>query len=134
MSKLNTLVDYVDKRLDEYKITESLREIQDFADILSNWYVRRGRERYWTSDMTEGKIVAYTTLYTVLVTLSKVIASYTLFMVESIYQNLVPNFFKDAPESVHLCKFHKADIKNRQPLDSLYILTEKKVNDKDILG
>lgn len=164
LSNLNTLVDYVDKCLDEYKITESSRAIQDFADILSNWYVRRGRERYWGSDMTDDKIAAYTTLYTVLVTLSKVIAPYTPFMAESIYQNLVPSFFKDAPESVHLCKFpeadmsmvdkkleedmafvlqavvlgraarNKANIKNRQPLDSLYILTDKTVNDKGIIS
>ncbi len=164
LSNLNTLVDYVDKCLDDYKITESSRAIQDFVDILSNWYVRRGRERYWGSDMTDDKIAAYTTLYTVLVTLAKVIAPYTPFMAESIYQNLVPAFFKDAPESVHLCKFpeadmsmvdkkleedmafvlqavvlgraarNKANIKNRQPLESLYILTEKTVNDKGIIS
>lgn len=114
--------------------------------------------------MTDDKIAAYTTLYTVLVTLAKVIAPYTPFMAESIYQNLVPAFFKDAPESVHLCKFpeadmsmvdkkleedmafvlqavvlgraarNKANIKNRQPLESLYILTEKTVNDKGIIS
>ena len=164
LSNLNTLVDYVDKCLDEYKITESSRAIQDFTDNLSNWYVRRGRERYWGSDMTDDKIAAYTTLYTVLVTLSKLIAPYTPFMAESIYQNLAPDFFKDAPESVHLCKFpeadmsmvdkkleddmafvlqavvlgraarNKANIKNRQPLDSLFILTDKSVNDKDIIS
>ncbi|MDE5990842.1 MAG: isoleucine--tRNA ligase, partial [Clostridia bacterium] len=161
LSNLNTLVDYVDKCLDAYKITESARAIQDFADILSNWYVRRGRERYWASDMNDDKIAAYTTLYTVLVTLAKITAPYTPFMSESIYQNLVVNFFKDAPESVHLCEFptadmsmvdkkleadmdfvlqavvlgrsarNKANIKNRQPLGNLYILTDKKVNDKN---
>ncbi|MDE6758177.1 MAG: isoleucine--tRNA ligase [Clostridia bacterium] len=164
LSNLNTLVDYVDKCLDAYKITESARAIQDFADILSNWYVRRGRERYWASDMNDDKIAAYTTLYTVLVTLAKITAPYTPFMSESIYQNLVVNFFKDAPESVHLCEFptadmsmvdkkleadmdfvlqavvlgrsarNKANIKNRQPLGNLYILTDKKVNDKNILS
>jgi isoleucyl-tRNA synthetase len=164
LSNLNTLVDYVDKCLDTYKITESARAIQDFADILSNWYVRRGRERYWASDMNDDKIAAYTTLYTVLVTLAKITAPYTPFMAESIYQNLVVNFFKDAPESVHLCEFpvadmsmvdknleadmdfvlqavvlgrsarNKANIKNRQPLGNLYILTDKKVNDKNILS
>ena len=164
LSNLNTLVDYVDKCLDAYKITESSRAIQDFADILSNWYVRRGRERYWASDMNDDKIAAYTTLYTVLVTLAKITAPYTPFMAESIYQNLVVNFFKDAPESVHLCDFptadmsmvdknleadmdfvlqavvlgrsarNKANIKNRQPLGNLYILTDKKVNDVNILS
>ncbi len=164
LSNLNTLVDYVDKCLDAYKITESSRAIQDFVDILSNWYVRRGRERYWASDMNDDKIAAYTTLYTVLVTLAKITAPYVPFMAESIYQNLVTGFFKDAPESVHLCDFpqadksmvdknleedmnyvlqavvlgraarNKANIKNRQPLSNLYILTDKKVNDANILN
>lgn len=163
LSNLNTLVDYVDKCLDAYKITESARAIQDFADVLSNWYVRRGRERYWASDMNDDKIAAYTTLYTVLVTLAKTIAPFVPFMAESIYRNLVVNFFPNAPESVHLCDFptadmsmvdkkleedmdfvlqavalgraarNKANIKNRQPLESLYILTDRKIHDKKML-
>ena len=109
LSKLNTLVRDVDEKLAAYNITDSAREIQDFSDVLSNWYVRRGRERYWGGEMTEDKAAAYTTLYTVLVTLSKVLAPYTPFMAEMMYQNLVPAFYKDAPESVHLCSFPAAD-------------------------
>ena len=154
LSSLNALVKYVDECLEEYKITESSRRIQEFVDTLSNWYVRRGRERYWGSEMTEDKIAAYTTLYTVLVTLSKLIAPYTPFMAESIYQNLVRNVDKSAPKSVHLCDFptydealidesldngmdyllklvalgraarNKANIKNRQPLQKMYVRAE----------
>ena len=109
LSKLNTLVRDVDEKLAAYNITDSAREIQDFSDVLSNWYVRRGRDRYWGGEMTEDKAAAYTTLYTVLVTLSKVLAPYTPFMAEMMYQNLVPAFYKDAPESVHLCSFPAAD-------------------------
>ncbi len=109
LSKLNTLVKNVDAMLAKYNITDSARAIQDFSDVLSNWYVRRGRERYWGSDMTEDKAAAYTTLYTVLVTLAKVIAPYTPFMAEMMYRNLVPQFRPDAPESVHLCDFPAAD-------------------------
>ena len=109
LSRLNTLVKDVDEKLAQYNITDSAREIQDFTDVLSNWYVRRGRERYWGSKMTEDKAAAYTTLYTVLVTLAKVIAPYTPFMAEMMYQNLVPQFYADAPESVHLCRFPAAD-------------------------
>ncbi len=109
LSKLNTLVKNVDEMLAEYNITDSARAIQDFSDVLSNWYVRRGRDRYWGSEMTEDKAAAYTTLYTVLVTLAKVIAPYTPFMAEMMYQNLVPAFYPSAPESVHLCDFPAAD-------------------------
>ena len=109
LSKLNTLVKDVDAKLAAYNITDSAREIQDFSDVLSNWYVRRGRERYWGSTMTEDKAAAYTTLYTVLVTLAKVIAPYTPFMAEMMYRNLVPAFYPEAPESVHLCNFPAAD-------------------------
>ncbi len=109
LSRLNTLVKDVDAKLAVYNITDSAREIQDFSDVLSNWYVRRGRERYWGSTMTEDKAAAYTTLYTVLTTLSKVIAPYTPFMAEMMYCNLVPQFYPDAPESVHLCRFPAAD-------------------------
>ena len=109
LSKLNTLVRNVDQMLAAYNITDSARAIQDFSDVLSNWYVRRGRDRYWGSDMTEDKAAAYTTLYTVLVTLAKVAAPYTPFMAEMMYQNLVPAFFPSAPQSVHLCDFPAAD-------------------------
>lgn len=109
LSKLNSLVKLVDEHLARYEITESSRAIQDFADVLSNWYVRRCRERYWGSDMTEDKAAAYTTLYTVLVTLAKVTAPYTPFVAEMMYSNLVPAFYKDAPVSVHLCSFPEAD-------------------------
>ena len=110
LSKLNTLVKETDEMLAQYNITDSARAIQDFVDELSNWYVRRGRDRYWGAEMTEDKAAAYTTLYTVLVTLSKLIAPYTPFMAEMIYQNLVPAFFPEAPVSVHLCDYPVADM------------------------
>ncbi|MDD4839445.1 MAG: isoleucine--tRNA ligase [Clostridia bacterium] len=149
LSELNTLVDFVDKGLNEYKITETSRKIGVFVDELSNWYVRRSRERFWGSDMTANKAAAYTTLYTVLSTLSKVIAPFTPFVAENIYQNLVANFDDKASQSVHLSSFpicdekyvdkflergmedvlkvvvlgrsarSKANLKNRQPLRTL---------------
>ncbi len=161
LSKLNTLIKDVDEGLNEYKIFETSRELQAFADDLSNWYIRRGRERYWGKDMTDDKAAAYTTLYTVLLTLAKLSAPYVPFMAESIYQNLVPAFYKDAPKSVHLCSFPVADekmidkkleddmsvvseivvlgraarnsanVKNRQPLSKLYVTTERKVDLND---
>ena len=109
LSRLNTLVKYVDEWLAAYNITDSARTIQEFVDDLSNWYVRRGRDRYWGSEMTEDKAAAYTTLYTVLVTLAKLLAPYTPFMAEMMYRNLVPAFYPEAPESVHLCDFPAAD-------------------------
>ncbi len=109
LSKLNTLVKDVDGMLAAYNITDSARAIQDFSDVLSNWYVRRGRDRYWGDRMTEDKAAAYTTLYHVLVTLAKLTAPYTPFMAEMMYQNLVPAFFPQEPESVHLCAFPKAE-------------------------
>ena len=109
LSKLNSLAAFVDESLEKYEIFESARALQEFADVLSNWYVRRGRDRYWGADMTEDKAAAYTTLYTVLVTLAKLTAPYTPFMAEMIYRNLVPRFFADQPASVHLCGFPKAD-------------------------
>lgn len=157
LSKLNTLVKDVDRMLAEYNITDSAREIQDFADVLSNWYVRRGRERYWGSEMTEDKAAAYTTLYHVLTTLAKVIAPYTPFMAEMIYRNLVPAFYPEAPISVHLCDFPVCDevaidlelekgmndvldvvvlgraarnsgaLKNRQPLAEMIVVSEKQL-------
>lgn len=157
LSRLNTLIKTVNDGLEEYKIFETARAIESFVDELSNWYVRRGRERYWGSDMTDDKAAAYTTLWYVLVTLSKLLAPYTPFMAESIYRNLVPQFFANAPESVHLCDFPVADgsyidaeledgmadvlkivllgrsarnasnVKNRQPLGKLYVATDKSV-------
>ncbi len=151
LSGLNTLVDYVDKCLSDYKITESARAIQEYTDKLSNWYVRRSRERYWGKEMSKDKQAAYTTLYTVLTTLAKLLAPYTPFMAESIYQNLVKNFDTEAPVSVHLTEYpvadmsyvdallekemdyiidvvilgracrNKAAIKNRQPLAAVYV-------------
>ncbi len=156
LSKLNTLIKLVDSDLAKYEITESARALQDFTDVLSNWYVRRCRERYWGSEMTEDKAAAYITLYTVLVTLAKLTAPYTPFIAEMMYLNLVPEFFKDAPKSVHLCSFPEADesfiddalergmdavvdvvaigraarnagnIKNRQPLSEMIVISDKK--------
>ncbi len=111
LSKLNTLIKDVDAGMTEYKVTESARAIQDFTDELSNWYVRRCRERFWGSGMEQDKINAYMTLYTCLVTLAKVSAPFVPFMTEQIYQNLVRNFDKTVPESIHLCDFPVADEK-----------------------
>ena len=155
LSKLNSLVKDVDERLARYDVLDSAREIQDFCDELSNWYVRRGRDRYWGPEMTEDKAAAYTTLYTVLTTLAKLIAPFTPFMAEMIYQNLVPAFYPSAPVSVHLEKFPIADeslidrkleagmqdvlrivelgraarnsggVKNRQPLSEMIIASDR---------
>lgn len=151
LSKLNTLIKIVDGNLAEYKITESARAIEDFIDIVSNWYVRRNRERYWVSGMLQDKIDAYMTLYTVLLTVSKLLAPFVPFISEAIYQNIVKNVDKLAPESIHLCDYPIADeslidseleknmnnvlkvvalgrlcrnvanIKNRQPLSAIYV-------------
>ena len=158
LSKLNSLIDQVDKNLAVYNITDSARAMQDFVDILSNWYVRRGRERYWGSEMTDDKAAAYTVLWTVLVTLAKLTAPYTPFIAEEMYLNLVPAFFKDAEKSVHLCSFpvcqasamdselekgmdavldivnlgraarNAGNVKNRQPLAQMYVVTNKAQN------
>ena len=155
LSKLNTLIDEVDKHLAVYNITDSARALQEFSDILSNWYVRRGRERYWGSEMTDDKAAAYTTLWHVLVTFAKLTAPYTPFIAEQMYLNLVPAFYKDAPKSVHMCGFPACDgasvdkalekgmdsvldivnlgraarnagnVKNRQPLSEMYVVTAK---------
>lgn len=157
LSKLNTLVKAVDENLSEYKTFESARMMQSFVDELSNWYIRRCRERFWGEGMTEDKKAAYTTLYTVLTVFAKLTAPFTPFIAESIYLNLVPQFYKDAPVSVHLCDFPTADesyidvkleedmaviedmvvlgrsarnlsgIKNRQPLARLYFSMGGKV-------
>jgi len=109
LSKLNTLVKEVDDNLANYKITETARILQSFVDELSNWYVRRSRERFWVKGMPQDKINAYMTLYTTLVTLAKVSAPMIPFMTEDIYQNLVRSIDKDAPESIHLCDFPVCD-------------------------
>ncbi|MCL2873448.1 MAG: isoleucine--tRNA ligase [Defluviitaleaceae bacterium] len=156
LSKLNTLVKYVDNSLDEYKLTEPSRAINDFVDELSNWYVRRSRERFWAKDMPQYKINAYMTLYTVLTTLSKLCAPFVPFMTEEMYKNLVKSVDKNALESVHLCNFpeynesfvdksleksmdevleivvlgraarNSAVIKNRQPIGKMFVCSDKK--------
>ena len=109
LSKLSTLVKEVSEKLDNYDITNSAIQIESFTDELSNWYVRRNRERFWAQELTNDKIGAYCTLYKVLVTLSKVIAPYVPFIAEEIYQNLVVNLDKNAKESVHLCLWPEID-------------------------
>lgn len=111
LSALNTLVKTVDEGLNDYKITESARAIGDFTDSLSNWYVRRCRDRYWGSEETPDKIAAYKTLYTVLETLVRVAAPFTPFICEEIYRNIVCSVDKKAPVSVHLCPFPACDTK-----------------------
>ena len=111
LSKMNTLIATVDKNLSNYRITESARAIQEFVDDLSNWYVRRSRERFWQKDMTQDKINAYMTLYTVLVQLVTVSAPFVPFIAEEIYGNLVRNIDSTAAESVHMCDFPVADEK-----------------------
>ena len=105
LSKLNTLVKFVDDGLENYKVTESSRAIAAFVDELSNWYVRRGRERFWGKGMEGSKEAAFATLYHVLVALCKLLAPYTPFMAENMYQNLVRTAYEDAQESVHFCDF-----------------------------
>ena len=154
LSRLNTLIKTVDRDLTEYRITEPARAISAFTDELSNWYVRRCRERYWQSGMERDKIAAYMTLYTVLYDLARLAAPFVPFICESIYQNLVRSVDKTAPISVHLCDFPVADesaidsgleenmrialeivtlgracrnsanIKNRQPLSKIYVVKD----------
>jgi isoleucyl-tRNA synthetase len=109
LSKLNTLVKYVDEGLQAYRITETARAIQAFVEELSNWYVRLSKSRFWGKDWTGDKKAAYQTLYTVLTTLCKVAAPYVPFMTESMYRNLVVGNITGAPESVHLCDYPVAD-------------------------
>jgi len=155
ISKLNTLIKTVDEYLSDYKITESARVISEFTDELSNWYVRRSRERFWGKEMTQDKINAYMTLYTALVTLSKVTAPMIPFMAEEIYRNLVCSIDEKSPISVHLCDYpvydetkidpelekameevlsivvlgraarNASNIKNRQPIGKMYVKAEK---------
>ncbi len=108
-SKLNSLVKFVDEGMEEYKITETARAIQSFVEELSNWYVRLSKQRFWGKDWTGDKRAAYETLYTVLVTLSRLAAPYIPFMTEAMYQNLVVGNIEDAPESVHLCDYPSAN-------------------------
>ena len=154
LSKLNTLVKTVDDYLNNYKITETARALQSFTDDMSNWYVRRCRERFWAKGMEQDKINAYMTLYTALITLSKIAAPMIPFMTEEIYQNLVRSVDKNAPESIHLTDFpavneefidkelevsmdevldivvlgraarNSANIKNRQPIGNMYVKAE----------
>lgn len=109
ISKLNTLVKEVDEKLEKYDITSAALQIEDFTDELSNWYVRRNRERFWSENLTDDKIGAYVTLYKVLVTLSKIAAPFIPFMTDEIYRNLVAGLDKNAPESVHLCLWPEVD-------------------------
>ena len=109
LSAMNTLIKFVDDSLENYKITEAAREIGDFVDKLSNWYVRRCRERYWGSEMTEDKKAAYMTLYTVLESTARLVAPFVPFIAEEIYRNIVCSVDASAPESVHLTSFPTAD-------------------------
>jgi isoleucyl-tRNA synthetase len=109
VSKLNSLIKETEEHLDNYRITQAAENIGNFVDELSNWYVRRNRIRFWSEALTEDKISAYVTLYRVLRTLILVAAPFVPFMTEEIYQNLVVNLDKDAPESIHLCKWPQYD-------------------------
>ena len=111
LSEYNILVKKVSEFIEGYHCTEAAREIQKFVDLLSNWYVRRCRKRFWAGGMTSDKQSAYVTLWNVLVGLAKLSAPFTPFVTEEIYQNLVVNFFSDAPKSVHLCSYPEADEK-----------------------
>ena len=159
LSKLNTVVKEVDGHLDHYRIPEAARALDDFVDEMSNWYVRRSRERFWAKGMEQDKINAYMTLYTALVTICKCAAPMIPFMTEEIYLNLVKSIDKDAPESIHLCDFPAADetmidakleadmeevlkivvmgraarnaanIKNRQPIGQMFVKAENTLDD-----
>ncbi len=160
LSRLNTAVNDVKENMDKYRIPESAAVLEKFVDEMSNWYVRRSRERFWGTDLTEDKIAAYMTLWTALVTVSKAAAPMIPFMTESIYQNLVRSVDKDAPESIHLTAYPEADesridknleasmdivlkavflgraarnavaIKNRQPLSVIYLQSAKDISEE----
>ena len=115
LSKMNTMVKDVDNHLGNYRIPEAARALQEFVDDMSNWYVRRSRERFWAKGMEQDKINAYMTLYTALVTVAKAAAPMIPFMTEEIYQNLVRSIDKDAPESIHLCTFPEV---NEEQIDA----------------
>ncbi len=159
LSKLNSMVKSVDDNLGNYRIPEATKALAEFVDDMSNWYVRRCRERYWAKDMPQDKINAYMTLYTALVTLCKTAAPMIPFLTEDIYQNLVRTVDKNAPESIHLCDFpevnesmidpeleasmdevlkvvvfgraarNTANIKSRQPIANMYIKAAKTLDD-----
>ena len=159
LSKLNSLITEVDTDLENYKIPETARALDDFVDQMSNWYVRRSRERFWAKGMEQDKINAYMTLYTALVTVAKLAAPMIPFMTEDIYRNLVCAIDPSAPESVHLCDFpvanpayvdkqleedmeevlkivvmgraarNTANIKNRQPIGTMFVKAEKALSD-----
>ncbi len=131
LSRLNSTVKAVDENLSNYRIPEAARALQEFVDEMSNWYVRRGRERYWVQGMTEDKIAAYLTLYTALVTVSKAAAPMIPFMTENIYQNLVRNVDETAPVSIHLCAFPEIE-ENR--IDTNLEEQMKKVLEIVVLG
>ena len=129
ISELNTLVKEVGEKLDKYDITGSALQIEAFTDRLSNWYVRRNRERFWGTELTDDKIGAYVTLYRVLVTLSKISAPFVPFMTEEIYQNLVVGLDKEAKESIHLCSWPEAneaevDKKLEEEMDLAYTIVK----------
>ncbi|NLK75387.1 MAG: isoleucine--tRNA ligase [Clostridiales bacterium] len=156
LSKLNTLIKKVDEHLENYRIVEGAKLLAEFVDELSNWYVRRNRERFWAKGMEEDKINAYMTLYTALIEVAKLSAPFVPFITENIYQNLVINIDKNAPKSIHLCQYPKyneayidaqleedmeevidivvlgracrntANIKNRQPIGKMYVKADKK--------
>ncbi|MBQ2800362.1 MAG: isoleucine--tRNA ligase [Lachnospiraceae bacterium] len=166
LSKLNSVVKAVDNNLDTYKIPEAARALAEFVDDMSNWYVRRCRDRFWAKGMEQDKINAYMTLYTSLVTICKTAAPMIPFMTEDIYQNLVRSIDKTAPESIHLCDFptvnesfidkdlednmdavlkfvvmgraarNAANIKNRQPIGTMFIKAGKELSDfyKEIIA
>lgn len=159
LSRLNTLIKAVDNNLANYKVTETAKVLQDFVDELSNWYVRRSRERFWGKDMNQDKINAYMTLYTALTTVVKLAAPMVPFITESIYRNLVCSVDDKAPISVHLCDFpvaneafidneleaemelvleivvlgraarNASNIKNRQPIGNMYVKADRKLDD-----
>ncbi|MBO5395465.1 MAG: isoleucine--tRNA ligase [Clostridia bacterium] len=159
LSRLNSTIKEVDDHLANYRIPESAKALESFVDELSNWYVRRGRERYWVQGLPEDKINAYMTLYTALVTIAKASAPLIPFMAEDIYRNLVCSLDKNAPESVHLCDYPEvneayidaeleknmdqvlnivvlgraarngANIKNRQPLSTITVVSENKLSE-----
>lgn len=159
LSRLNTLIKAVDSNLANYKVTETAKVLQDFVDELSNWYVRRSRERFWGKDMNQDKINAYMTLYTALTTVVKLAAPMVPFITESIYRNLVCSVDDKAPTSVHLCDFpvdneafidteleaemelvleivvlgraarNASNIKNRQPIGNMYVKADRQLDD-----
>ena len=129
ISELNTLVKEVDEKIEKYDITGSANQIEAFTDRLSNWYVRRNRERFWGTELTDDKIGAYVTLYRVLVTLSKISAPFIPFMTEEIYQNLVVGLDRDAEESIHLCSWPEVneaevDKKLEEEMDLAYTIVK----------